>query len=135
MASRTSPRLTMQIGLAMLIVTPLILSVWLAVKGDTSTGSIAVMLVLLVLTGAGLNAAQSISAFAISRSLAAKNSLVLGIHNTMRFLGMGSGYAWAALMLPVAEPVFVFGSSATMAAVALFAVVIGGPPAPVSQKF
>lgn len=134
LASRTSPRLTMQIGLALLVLTPLLLSTWLAMTSDTSAGNVALMIVLLVLTGTGINAAQSISAFAISRSLAAKNSLVFGIHNTMRFLGMGSGYAWAALMLPVAEPVLVFGGSAAMAAVALLVVVIGGPPAPISHE-
>lgn len=134
LASRTSPRLTMQIGLALLVLTPLLLSTWLAMTSDRSAGSLTLVIFLLVLTGMGINAAQSVSAFAISRSLAAQNSLVFGVHNTMRFLGMGSGYAWVALMLPVAEPVFVFGGAAAMAAVALLVVVIGGPPAPVSQE-
>lgn len=133
LALHTSPRLTMQIGLVLLILTPLFLSTWLAVKGGTSAGNLAVVVVLLVLTGIGINAAQSISAFAISRSQAAKNSLVFGIHNTMRFLGMGSGYAWAALMLPMTEPLLVFGGAAIMAVIALLAVIIGGPADPLPQ--
>lgn len=130
LASHTSPRLTMQIGLVLLVMTPLLLSTWLAVKGGTSAGSLTVVVILLVLTGIGINSAQSISAFAISRAPASRNSLVFGIHNTTRFLGMGSGYAWTALMLPMTEPLFVFGGAAIMAVIALLTVVIGGPADP-----
>lgn len=129
-AARSSPRLTMQLGLVLLVLTPLLLSAWLVTAEVTSPAGLAVVVVLLLLTGTGINAAQSVSAFAISRSRAAQNSLVFGIHNTMRFLGMGSGYAWAALMLPVADPLGVFAGAAAMAAIAILVVIIGGPPAP-----
>lgn len=134
LSALASPRLTMQIGLVLLVVTPLLLSAWLTTPTATSPGGLALVVVLLVLAGAGINAAQSVSAFAISRSHAAQNSLVFGIHNTMRFLGMGSGYAWAALMLPVADPLSVFAGATAMAAVALLVVIIGGPPAPLLRS-
>ena len=127
LSAKLSMRTVIEMGLGVLILAPLVLGWWTSRESDSARVQVAVVIVLLLLIGAGLNAGQSIAAYAISRSLAAKNSMAFGIHNTSRFMGMATGYAWAALIYPLGAPVLLYAGASVVALVALLTTVIGGP--------
>ena len=127
LSEKLSMRTVIEAGLGVLILAPLVLGWWTSREPDSAGIQVAVIVVLLLLIGTGLNAGQSIAAYAISRSLAAKNSMAFGLHNTARFMGMATGYAWAALIYPLGGPVLLYAGASVVALVALLTTVIGGP--------
>jgi hypothetical protein len=140
LSEKLSTRLVIELGLGVLIVAPLALGWWTgleapAVSGLSSTAvQVAGVVVILLVIGVGINAGQSIAAFAISRSAAAQNSMAFGIHNTARFMGLATGYAWAALIYPLGNPVLLYGGAAAVALIALLTTVIGGPAGQVPAR-
>lgn len=113
-------------GLTALIVGPLVLGWWISDQAALAV-QLTVLVLLLLVIGTGINASQSVAAFAISRSTAARNSMAFGIHNTARFMGMAVGYAWAALVYPLGNSLLLYGGVSLAALIALLVTVIGGP--------
>lgn len=130
LTKRYSPRIVVEVGLLLLILAPLGLGMWTAAEHASLSVLVTVLVILLVVIGAGINAGQSVAAFGISRSSAARNSMAFGIHNTIRFMGLATGYAWAALIVPLGLPLLLYGGAAAVALVALVIVIIGGPVEP-----
>lgn len=116
-------------ALTVLIAVPLLLGVWLDWgPGNALTAVQAIGIVLaLLLMGVATNAGQSIAAFSVSLSATGKNSLAFGMHNTARFIGLATGFAWTALLYPVGSMLLMFVGAAIAAAAALWLVVAGGP--------
>lgn len=116
-------------SLGALIAVPLLLGVWMdwgpgtALVGVQSVG----IIIALLLMGVAINAGQSISAFSVSLSQTGKNSLAFGMHNTARFMGLATGFAWTALLYPVGSMLLLFAGAAVAAAAAMSLVVSGGP--------
>lgn len=125
-SERLGSRRVVELGLSMLIVAPLVLGWWTSEQSSLQA-QLTVLVLLLLLIGTGINASQSVAAFAISRSSAAQNSMAFGIHNTARFMGMAVGYAWAALVYPMDNNLLLYGGASAAALIALLATVIGGP--------
>ncbi|WP_236863540.1 MFS transporter [Brevibacterium daeguense] len=140
LSEKLSTRLVIELGLGVLIIAPLALGWWTgfeapAVAGLSSTAvQVAGVVLILLVIGVGINAGQSIAAFAISRSAAAQNSMAFGIHNTARFMGLATGYAWAALIYPLGNTVLLYGGAAAVALIALLTTVIGGPAGQVPAR-
>ena len=124
---RFAPRTILKGGLAVLIVAPVLLGLWITFAPAEVPVQVPVIVALLLLMGSAITASQSVAAFTISRSPAAKNSMAFGIHNTLRFMGMGAGYAWASLILPFDVPLVLYAGAALVALGALLVTVIGGP--------
>lgn len=120
------PRRAVGLGLGVLILAPLVLGWWTAEQASQPV-QLTVLVVLLLVIGTGINASQSVAAFAISRSTAAKNSMAFGIHNTARFMGMAAGYAWAALIYPLGNSLLLYGGVSVAALIALLVTMVGGP--------
>lgn len=127
LSDRFSSRMAMELGLVVLVIAPLALGWWTAEQRAGVLVQALGVVVLLLVMGAAINAGQSVAAFAISRSPAARNSMAFGVHNTARFMGMAVGYAWAALVVPMGVPLLLYGGAAAVALVALLVTVIGGP--------
>lgn len=133
LGDRYSLRVVIELGLVVLVAAPLVLGWWTGreVSADPGTGEVVTrvvgIIVILVVIGCALNAAQSTAAYSISRSKAAKNSMAFGIHNTSRFMGMATGYAWAALVYPLDNALLLYGGVSMVGFAALMTVVIGGP--------
>ena len=126
LAQRKGSRWVIQMGLIILTVSPMILGWW--TSGENSvTAQLIVLVVILLVIGTGITASQSVAAFAISRSEAAKNSMAFGIHNSARFMGLAVGYAWAALVYPLGNNILLYGGVSAAAIFTLLAIVIGGP--------
>ena len=94
-----------------------------ALVGVQSVG----IIIALLLMGVAIDAGQSISAFSVSLSQTGKNSLAFGMHNTARFMGLATGFAWTALLYPVGSMLLLFAGAAVAAAAAMSLVVSGGP--------
>jgi len=125
-SDKIGSRRVVELGLSVLIVAPLVLGWWTSEQSSLQA-QLTVLVLLLLLIGTGINASQSVAAFAISRSTAAQNSMAFGIHNTARFMGMAVGYAWAALVYPLDNSLLLYGGASAAALIALLATVIGGP--------
>ena len=125
-AERLGSRRVVEMGLGVLIAAPLLLGWWTSSESSFAT-QVTIIVVLLLLIGTGINASQSVAAFAISRSQAARNTMAFGIHNTARFMGMAIGYAWAALIYPMGNSLLLYGGVSAAALFALLVTVIGGP--------
>lgn len=125
-SNRLGSRRAVEIGLSVLIIAPLLLGWWTAEQASLPF-QLTVLVLLLLAIGAGINASQSVAAFAISRSTAAQNSMAFGIHNTARFMGMAVGYAWAALVYPLGNSLLLYGGVSFAALIALLVTAIGGP--------
>lgn len=128
-----SSRTLLKVGLTLLVVVPFGLGVWTAFATPRLSVQVPVIVVLLLAIGAGIAASQSVAALSISRSPAAQNSMAFGIHNTVRFIGMASGYAWVALILPLDSPLLLYAGPSFVALVALVITVVGGPAQPSNE--
>lgn len=125
-ADKLGSRQVVGMGLIVLVIAPLLLGWWISWPNSLDL-QLAIIVVLLLLMGTGINASQSVAAFAISRSTAARNTMAFGIHNTARFMGMAVGYAWAALIYPTGNSLLLYGGVSMAALFALLVTVIGGP--------
>lgn len=140
-AMATSARLTsalrMRLGgwraaisaLGVLLAVPLLLGAWMdwgPGPGLVLVQAVGIVLALLLM-GAAINAGQSIAAFSVSQSRTGENSLAFGMHNTARFMGLATGFAWTALLYPLGSMLLMFGGAAAAAAVSMVLVVSGGP--------
>lgn len=125
-SEKLGSRRAVEMGLSVLIIAPLILGWWTSDQTSMEF-QVAILVLLLLIIGTGINASQSVAAFAISRSTAARNSMAFGIHNTARFMGMAVGYAWAALVYPLDNSLLLYGGVSVAALIALLVTVIGGP--------
>ena len=125
-AAKLGSRQVVKMGLTILIVAPLFLGWWTSWQTSIEY-QLGIIVLLLLIIGTGINASQSVSAFAISRSTAARNTMAFGIHNTARFMGMAIGYAWAALIYPTGDSLLLYGGVSAAALFALLVTVIGGP--------
>lgn len=125
-SEKLGSRRVVEAGLTALIVGPLVLGWWISDQAALAV-QLTVLVLLLLVIGTGINASQSVAAFAISRSTAARNSMAFGIHNTARFMGMAVGYAWAALVYPLGNSLLLYGGVSLAALIALLVTVIGGP--------
>lgn len=116
-------------ALSALIAVPLLLGAWMdwgpgtALVGVQSVG----IIIALLLMGVAINAGQSISAFSVSLSRTGKNSLAFGMHNTARFMGLATGFAWTALFYPLGSMLLLFAGAAVAAAATMSLVMSGGP--------
>lgn len=127
LSRRFTSRTLLICGLIALSGAPLIMGAWMTFAAQELRAQVPVIVAMLLLIGTAVTAGQSVAALTISRSRIAQNSMAFGIHNTVRFLGMGSGYAWASLMLPLNIPVVLFAGASLMAVIALVVTVVGGP--------
>jgi MFS family permease len=86
-----------------------------------------VIVVLLAVLGAALNASQGLAAFSVSQTAGGRNPLAFGLHNTGRFAGLAVGFAWTALTYPLGSMLLVGSGAAVAVAVSLLLVLRGGP--------
>lgn len=128
---RITPRRLLHVGLVVLAAGPLLLSVCLTLEDPRS--AVAGAFVVLVVTGCAIGTVQSVSAFGVMRSPAARHGTALGIHNMMRFAGLAVGYSWVALSYPVSTLTVVFAGPAVLAGFALVVALAGPPAAPVVE--
>lgn len=135
-SNKLGARRVVEVGLMILVISPLALGWWTSQGSISVAAQIGVIVALLLVIGAGINASQSIAAYAISRSEAARNSMAFGLHNTARFMGMAVGYAWAALIYPTGNNLLLYGGVAVAALFALLATIVGGPASrhPISSR-
>lgn len=126
LGERITPRRVLHLGLAVLVCSPLLLSVALTLDGVRLPLTVA--FVVLSISGCAIGSVQSVAALGVMRSPAASNGTALGIHNMVRFSGLAVGYAWVALTYPTGSLLLVFAGPAVLAAVTL-ALVLAGPPA------
>lgn len=127
LSRRFTSRTLLICGLNALAGAPVIMGAWMTFATQELRVQVPVVVSMLLLIGTAVTAGQSVAALTISRSRIAQNSMAFGIHNTVRFLGMGSGYAWASLMLPLNIPVVLFAGASLMVVIALLVTVVGGP--------
>ena len=116
-------------ALGLLIAVPLLLGAWMdwgPGAAFTVVQSVGIIIALLFM-GVAINAGQSISAFSVSLSTTGKNSLAFGMHNTARFMGLATGFAWTALLYPFGSMLLLFAGAAAAAAATMSLVMSGGP--------
>lgn len=124
---RITPRRVLHLGLAGLVVGPVLMA--FALSASSTSDAVAGAVLLLVLIGAAIGAVQAVAGLGVMRSEAAAFGTALGIHNMMRFAGLAVGYAWVALAYPTGHLALVYGGPTVLAASTL-ALVLAGPPAP-----
>ncbi|WP_299049790.1 MFS transporter [uncultured Nocardioides sp.] len=99
---------------------------------DYRPAALVATVVVLVLTGAAIGAVQSRAALGVMRSEVAATpsaGAALGIHNTVRFGGLATGYAWVALTWPTGELALVHLGPVVLL-LGLLALLAGRPAAP-----
>jgi len=113
---RLGPRTVLRAGLGVLVLGQVLLAVLLATGPDTDV----LLVLVLVVVGAGVAFVQTPAATGATRSRAGQTGAGLGLFNLLRFGGSALGAAWVALVSAPAPPAgLVFGVCAAVAAAGL----------------
>ena len=127
LAERFTARRVMLLGLAVLLVGPVVLTVfsW----PSATPGGITGVIVGLAIIGAGVAATQSTAAMGVLRSPAADFGAALGIHNMVRFAGLALGYAWVSIAYPSGSLALVHSGTLALVLTSLAVVGLSGSDA------
>lgn len=116
-ARRVGAGPTLAGGLVALVVVPLAVATLEGVA--TGPGVVLPLAALLLLLGCAIATVQSMAAVVLLGSVGASSGLATGVHNTGRFTGLATGYAWVAVVYSAGSPALVHTGTAVAAAATL----------------
>ncbi|WP_201464991.1 MFS transporter [Janibacter melonis] len=116
-ARRVGAGTTLAGGLVALVVVPLAVATLEGVA--TGPGVVLPLAALLLLLGCAIATVQSMAAVVLLGSVGASSGLATGVHNTGRFTGLATGYAWVAVVYSAGSPALVHTGTAVAAAATL----------------